>query len=344
MYENCENQFEKKFRELLNTGGYCKICIKKVANDIRKKFCLEKYGVDNPTKTDNFKNSVTVPKYNYNLLEEFCKNNNITLVDDYKNERLHANYFIKGRCSTNNCINIFNKKLHKLINTNSFCNTCIFQKAKEVRKETNIKKIGCDNYFQSEEIKNKIKQSNMKNYGVEYPLQSEQIKNKVKKTCIEKYGFSHHSYNKNVQNKITKTNLEKYGVEHLMKIPDYLEDMLKKSHKFKDYEFPSGRIDKIQGYEHFALNELIINEKMDESNIITGVKNVPEIWYNDESGKKHRYYVDIFIPFQNRCIEVKSTWTVKKPDVLLKEKAAKDLGYNYEIWVYDRKGNKICYD
>ena len=47
-------------------------------------------------------------------------------------------------------------------------------------------------------------------------------------------------------------------------------------------------------------------------------------------------------PSQNKCIEVKSTWTFKKQKeiVLLKKIAAKELGYLYEIWVYDNKGNK----
>ena len=31
--------------------------------------------------------------------------------------------------------------------------------------------------------------------------------------------------------------------------------------------------------------------------------------------------------------------------IFLKQAAAKELGYNYEIWVYDNKGNKInCFE
>jgi hypothetical protein len=56
---------------------------------------------------------------------------------------------------------------------------------------------------------------------------------------------------------------------------------VKSSYSKKEYVFPSGRIDQIQGYEHFALDELIINEKIEESDIITGCKNVPEIWYHE---------------------------------------------------------------
>jgi hypothetical protein len=107
--------------------------------------------------------------------------------------------------------------------------------------------------------------------------------------------------------------------------------------------FPSGNKISYQGFENYALNNLIINEKIYESDIITGCKNVPIIWYNDKDNKKHRHYVDIYIPLQNRCIEVKSTWTAekKKDYIFLKQKAAKELGYNYEIWVYDGKGNIV---
>lgn len=88
---------------------------------------------------------------------------------------------------------------------------------------------------------------------------------------------------------------------------------------------------------------MIQNEQIKEYDIITGCKNVPTIWYFDENGKKHRHYVDIFIKSLNKCIEVKSTWTAKKKkdSIFLKQKAAKELGYNYEIWVYDRKGNRV---
>jgi len=117
----------------------------------------------------------------------------------------------------------------------------------------------------------------------------------------------------------------------------------KNAYKLKEYIFPSGRIEKVQGSEPYALDEIIKNELIDEYDILVGAKNVPTIWYNDVNGKKHRHYVDIFIPSQNRCIEVKSVWTaLKKNDsIFLKQNAAKELGYTYEIWVYGPKGNRV---
>jgi hypothetical protein len=122
-----------------------------------------------------------------------------------------------------------------------------------------------------------------------------------------------------------------------------MEKVSKNAYKLKDFEFPSGRIEKVQGTEPLALAELIKNENINENDIMVGAKNVPTIWYDDDAGKKHRHYVDIFIPSQNRCIEVKSNWTAekKKDNIFLKQSAGKKLGYKYEIWVYDGKGVRV---
>jgi hypothetical protein len=97
----------------------------------------------------------------------------------------------------------------------------------------------------------------------------------------------------------------------------------------------------IQGYEPYALDELV--HTFNEDEIITGSGSVPEIWYDDDEGLKHRHFVDIFIPSQNKCIEVKSTWTAekKKDNIFKKQQAGKQLGYNYEIWIYNSKGEKV---
>lgn len=61
--------------------------------------------------------------------------------------------------------------------------------------------------------------------------------------------------------------------------------------------------------------------------------------------KNHRHYVDIFIPTQNRCIEVKSTLTAKlnEHNIYLKQESAKIR--IYEIWIYNEKEEKInCYE
>ena len=212
---------------------------------------------------------------------------------------------------------------------------------KQQVKETCLKNLGVNYPMQSQQVKNKSKITYIKNFGVEHPMKNEEFKTKLRETTLEKYGVEYYSQTKECQDKIKITCLEKYGVEHPTQNLEIMEKISKNVYKQKNFKFPSGKEIKCQGYEPFALKELIQN--IHEDDIKTGCKNVPTIWYNDESGKKHRHYVDIFIPSQNRCIEVKSTWTAKKKkdNIFLKQNAGKEVGYKYEIWVYDCKGNKV---
>jgi hypothetical protein len=371
-YENCSNDVNKNFRELENAGSYCKTCIKLKSTEVRKKTCLEKYGVENVTKKDDYKSKFISPKYNYDTLKEFCDKNGIELLNDYKNVKLSAHYYVEGKCQNDECENTFNKKMHKLINTTGMCNQCIFEKAKEVRKNTNLKNIGCESYFQNEDIikmnRIKIKKTMIEKYGVEHPIKNPLIKSKIENTCLKKYGHKYGIYNQEVQNKIRQTTYNKYGVKyasqnkeikekiietsyknwgvkHPMQNPEIFEKSCKNCYKSKIYKLPSGKILKCQGYEPFALNDLI-NSCINENDIINERTKVPEIWFFDKNNIEHRYYVDIYIPSQNKCIEVKSIYTYKKEEQnnILKQEAAKKLGYDFEFWIYDRKGNKICYE
>jgi len=110
----------------------------------------------------------------------------------------------------------------------------------------------------------------------------------------------------------------------------------KMSYLIKNYIFPSGKVIKVQGYEPFALDILVSD--IQEEHIITSKKEVPEIWYYMGDTKK-RYYVDIFIRSENKCIEVKSTWTYQKDKnkVELVKKAVEESGYKYECWIFNYK-------
>jgi hypothetical protein len=178
-------------------------------------------------------------------------------------------------------------------------------------------------------------------YGTINYRNSEIIKNKIKNTCIQKYGKEHISQVDNIKQIKKRNCMQKYGCEYPMQTPEIAGKISTKGFKYKNFEFPSGKNVLVQGYEPFELKNLIENEKIDESDIVVGSKNVPTIWYIDKNGKKRRHYVDIYIPSQNRCVEVKSSWTVKKENVFIKKAAAEELGFIYEIVVYHYNGNII---
>jgi hypothetical protein len=265
------------------------------------------------------------------------------------------NFFCK-KCSINNG---FIKQKQTVQNKYGVDSVFKSDKIKETIKNTFIKKYGVDNPSKNEKFKDKMIETKMQKYNIKLKkiLSQEEkineliekygtvnfrnsniIKDKIKNTCIEKYGVDHISKLDKIK-QIKKTNsLQKYGCEFPIQFPEIAEKTSKSRFKQKVFEFPSGRKIFVQGYEPFALKDLVEKEKIEEDDILVGCRNVPEIWYFDKLGKKHRHYVDIYIPSQNRCIEIKSSWTVKKENVFVKKTAAELLGFKYEILVYNQKG------
>ena len=277
-------------------------------------------------------------RYNIELLNNFINDNNLILLENYSNVTRDTK--IKGKCFL--CETPYEKGFRKLYHNKTFyCEKHSKIIQIERIKNTCITKYGCISNLQLEETKEKIKETNLKKYGVEHTSKCEEIQNKKRFTCLEKYGKEYYSQTSVYKERYIQTSLKNWGKEHPHQNSDFFEKKNIKSYSRKDFIFPSGNCIKIQGYEHYGLNELLKIFK--ETDIITGAKNVPEIWYTGIDNKKHRHYVDIFIPTENLCIEVKSTWTAKKKEdnIFLKQNAAKELGYKYEIWIYDQKGNCI---
>lgn len=302
--------------------------------------------------------------YNNDFLQNYCKENNILLINAYNN--INRDTRIEGNCLIQECKYNFNKVFRQLVKTGGYCNLCSKINHQNKIKEVVLNKYGVENVFQLNEVKDKIQKTTLLKYGVfhvnqnieirnktkntclkkycvDNPLKSQDIKLKIQKTCIEKYGVNNPLKSNIVREKAKTYYLEKYGVENPSQVPEIADTKCKNSYRRKLYIMPSGNQIMCQGYEPFALDNLIKDEVINETDIVTGAKNVPEIWYDDEAGKKHRHYVDIFISSQNRLIEVKSKWTLeqKKDNIFLKQEAGKKLGYLYEIWVYNNKGEIV---
>ena len=134
------------------------------------------------------------------------------------------------------------------------------------------------------------------------------------------------------------TCLEKYDVKNPSQNTTIHEKQTKAGYTAKMYITPSGNTVQIRGYEHFALDELY--KMYNEDEIITKTKDIPRISYVDD--KVRYYFPDIYIPKDNLIIEVKSDYTYKSQiqKNLLKEAAAKEMGYRFEFWIYNKKGIK----
>ena len=156
---------------------------------------------------------------------------------------------------------------------------------------------------------------------------------------MQKYGVENQFQRNEIKELIKNNNKLKYGVENPQQNQEIQEKTQKNAKKYKEYKMPSGIIRKVQGYEPFALDELV--KLYTEEQIITDRKDIPRIKYN-YNDKEKCYFPDIYIPDEKYIIEVKSTWTLKidKDKNYKKAEACKIEGYKYEIWVYDNKGNK----
>lgn len=193
-----------------------------------------------------------------------------------------------------------------------YCEECSKGKIVERCEKTCMEKYGVKNAAESEEIKQKIQTSWHTKFG-DHPKRIKEVQEKWKQTCLEKYG-GHPNQNRDVQ---VKSEFKGYH--------------------YKDYIFPSGKVVKVQGYEHLALDKLL-KDGICEMNIIVGKANIPVIEYYLDN-KRHVYYPDIFIESEHKLIEVKSQWSMKFP-THIQEKALASVaeGYAYEIWIYN--GNK----
>jgi hypothetical protein len=333
----CEKSFNKSLNNLHKQRNFgCESCAKKIKFDRLKNIMVEKYGVEYAAQSDIFKikmKASMLEKYGVehpNQSEEVKEKIKKTNLERYGCEYGLQNKEVKEK-----------KKLTYLKNY-GVENPLQCKEIKEKCKATCLEKYGVEYASQSDTFKTKIKNTNLEKYGTEYFTQTDIMKDKTKQTVLNKYGVDNISKVLEFRENCKKTCLQKYGVEYAMQCPDVIENNIKSSYYFKEYKMPSGKVIKIQGYENYALDELI-KDNINEHDIKTGSKNVPEIWYIDNNGKKHRHFVDIYLPTINKCIEVKSTWTFKKQKdiVFLKQTKAKEIGYLYEIWVYDKKGIKV---
>ncbi len=198
-------------------------------------------------------------------------------------------------------------------------------------------KYGYEHSFQSPIVKNKIRNSLFKKYGVYHSSNIPGILKKKMETSIHKYGVKFPMQSSLVKSKQYNTNLSRYGVKYPNQSSIVQQKSQKNGLRFKEYITPNGEIRKVQGYEPRALDTLFKTYNLPESDVITDRSKVPRINYTSNNLSRY-YFPDIYIPSQNKIIEVKSTWTYKlhADQNKLKWDATRAAGFICEVWVYDK--------
>jgi hypothetical protein len=276
-------------------------------------------------------------KYDFDQVKRYFEDKNCDLIStEYINNKTDLEYI----CECKNR----SKITFKSFLDGQRCSKCAIEK----RKITNLNIYGNECSMNSKEkieqrkqnqteLTKKRKSTNLKKYGVEIATQNPIIDQKRQETNLEKYGETCALKLKEYDDKRKNTNIKRYGFEHPTQNNDVYQKQLNHRKQFKEHTLPSGKIVKIQGYEGIALDMLINKYNYKEEDILIDRKLFPKILYKYKN-KNRRYFVDIFIPHENKIIEVKSKFTFRINIVqnMIKALYARKLGYEFEFWIIDR--------
>jgi hypothetical protein len=238
--------------------------------------------------------------------------------------------------------------------------------SKEVKElqSKNYRNAQLSKSFEQKQIEyNKKKQTYFDHYGTSLSNSSIQ-KNKSRKSKIERHGDEKYNNsgmisitNKNksleekeqINEKRRKTCLDRYGVESTFLLQGVKEKSAKSNASGKEYILPSGKIISVRGNEDIALTSLL--ESYNENDLIIHNSyekyELPIFSYVNVNQHSALYYPDIYIPNENKVIEVKSRWwwdgdgkekyKSRLENNLRKTQAVLDKGYLYDVWLFTNK-------
>lgn len=319
--ENCHKEFETKSyntkycneckHKCIVCGKYIenivknrKCCSRECSQKLRKQNCLNKYGVDSPSKVDKIKNKVKQTK-----LQKYG--------DENYNNRKQASITFKEKYGVNSSFQLENTKqtilkkygvdnvtknkniLNKSLKTNRNNHLGDLAWNTYIAEQTMLNKYGVKKPLQSDEIRQKWIKTNIEKYGHRYVLLNKNVINKAKQTNIDKYGVDNPMKSKEVKDKIRKTVLEKYGVQSIFELDD-VKEKIKKT-MLNKYGVPYYCMtDNCKNANGFTISK--INERFSDLLKQNGIDNQLEFPINN-------YSYDIHILNTNILIEINPTYT-----------------------------------
>lgn len=166
-----------------------------------KLVCMDKYGVDNGSKTQ-------------------------AAIDKIKNTCMERYGVDNGSKTTESRRKISEKIIA------SYQDETVVQK----RINTNRERYGCDSPTQNEQVRQKQKETMIQKYGVDYPKKSEEIRAKEREHNRQKYGYDYYWQTEEAKTQIKNTNLKKYGVECTLQLPEIREKGLQTMIRNRTYK------------------------------------------------------------------------------------------------------------
>ena len=254
-------------------------------NILRQQKIKEKYGVDNYSQTEVYKE-----QYAQTCLEKYGVSHPSLLLSN----RQKAQETTVIRYGVEN----YNQ----------------LPEAQERRKQICLKKYGVENISQSAQIKQKKEAISLYKFGTKIPSQSPEIREEIKQTCLNKYGVESTGLVCEFQEKRKQTNLEKYGVKNYTQTIEHhqktIETNLKKYGVRHKKQLPENR-NKLRDWCDTNPDRL-----QGISNSECELKIWIQVYFIASKIRKCGNELDIFIPELNLGIEHNGLYwhsEVKKP-------------------------------
>ncbi len=342
LYENslnekpvCECGSEVKFIDMIK--GYREFCSKECMynsdkiKEKKRKTNIEKWGVDNPSKSNVIKQKVKKTNNKKFGKDWATQNNNIKnkikstniekwgvdnpmKLDEIK-EKKESTMLEKWGVRHAMQSDEIKKELKKyFINKLGVDNPMKLDEVKEKKESTMLEKWGVKHALQNKDLLDKLKMTNIENLGVEFPIQNLDIKNKIKETNIEKWGFDNPSKSEKVKEKIKSTILKKWGTLNLNSI----EEINNKINKKNIDKFGKSHISKSENYrlENYKISKNI--------NYINYMENGISLFHCD-LGKDHKFQIHIDnylkrtesnIPLCTQCYPIDDLRSIKEKEFI----------------------------
>ena len=213
----------------------------------RKATTIEKYGVDNVSKSDLVKK-----KQEETNIERYGSKSsfqNLDVQERWKNN-IHEKYGVSHISKLVEVIeriketNLERYGVDHYSKTDEYIQKC---------RETSLEKFGVDHYSKTDEFKNRIKITNIEKYGVDHYTKNDEYKNRVKIINNEKYNTDWYYQSDNFKKKSKETNIMRRGVDHHTKDNSFKESV--RLSNIKKYG-----VDSIYKDEKFRINNYTISK------------------------------------------------------------------------------------
>lgn len=241
--------------------------------------CLEKYGVDNASKTDEVKQ-----KIKDSFMDRYGVDN-ISKLDSVKE--------VLREKSIKNAPAAAEKYKSTMLERYGVTNSMYVEEFVKKQEDSVFENYGVRRPKQSKEVRDKEIERNLKKYGVKYPMQLSEFQEKREKTCLEKYGAKTSLGNKDVRAKIFKT-LESNGTVKTSKQQIAIFELLTDLYGYCE-------LNKLCG-------EVFLDCAIDVDGVLIDVEYDGKYWHQDKIRDRRR---DEFVKSQGyKILRISSNRTV----------------------------------